>query len=132
MIVQWFIIQRALAGAWHWLQQHALWILLFGVGAFTGAKLLRRKDSEVGTLKEALAVEQHKKAIEGLRARREEILSRDAESLARDAVLTQTAESIQAQIAERKRAVVELHRKSTNVHELTDEQVEELFRHAGL
>lgn len=128
----WTVILHALGSAWRWTKMNAGWLLLMTLGAVTGAKLLRRKDSEVQSVKEALEVQKHKAAIENLKGRREEVLKQEAETARADREIQQKAAVLALDIAERKRRIAALHDKKLDVEAMTNSEVEEYFRNAGL
>jgi len=117
---------------WTWIRDNALWLLLLVLGAAAGRKLFARKDSEVSSLKDALDVQKHQAAIENLRGRREEALKQDAASAQLEAQRSTEQLILEARIVDHKRSIVALHQKSVDVATLSDTEVEERFRDAGL
>jgi hypothetical protein len=126
------LIKSYAGKAWTWLHDNALWLLLFVLGISAGRKLLKRKDSEVSTLKDALTVETHKNAIEHLKGRREEALKSVAESDSIDSVLIRRQRELEAGIAAHQRSVLALHDKQVDLTSMSDAEVEARFRDAGL
>ena len=131
-MISFWMLKTYVIKAWTWVRENAVWLLLLFMGAAAGRSLLKRKDSDVATLKDALAVEQHKSAIENLKGRREEALKAVSASAERDEHLGLQQAQLEMQIAQHKRELVAIHQKTPDVHALTDEEVEERFRHAGL
>jgi hypothetical protein len=131
-MIQWLLVKNAFVRAWRWVHDNALWLVLMVIGAATGAALMRRKDSQVSTLKEALSVEKAKGQLERLRGERDGILQQDAGLVARDAGLKERAELLENEMRARKQEIVHLHDKKLNLAYLSDEQLEAEFRRVGL
>lgn len=128
----WVAVVAALEKAWTWLKQNTHFVLLCLIGYFTGAALLRRKDSQISTLKEGLAAEKHKSEIERLKGKAEILAKLDIASEARDQALVDQQTAIEQSIAAHKKRLLALHEKQLDVNRMTDAEVEEHFRNAGL
>lgn len=103
---------------WAWLKRWGAAVaggLLFLLGA---GWLWRRKASELGRVKDELAVERAKSAIARLEGVREEVKRQVGEK-------DEAIEQIDRQLLENKRAIVEAHEHGEG---LSDEEVLEAFR----
>jgi hypothetical protein len=125
-------VLHGLSAAGRWLKANIVWVFLMLLGAFTGAKLLKRKDSQVASLKEALAVERVKKDVALLRARREDILAQDAAYEVNEQALAQKAIILTAEIRDKQRKALAIHNKQLDIYNMSDVELEEHFKNAGL
>jgi hypothetical protein len=131
-VIQWLLIKRYALQAFAWVHENLTWILLTLLGVAFGRELLKRKDSQVSTLKDALAVQKHKVAIEALRVRKEEVDKEVAASEQRDVNLGLKQFGLERTIAEHKREILALHTQDPAVEDLDDEELARRFRDAGL
>lgn len=113
-----------LSKAWEFLKTNAVWLLLLVVGAWTGAKLLRDKESRVIGLKSALKAEAAKKEALKLRAKREALGEIDKAK-------EKEAERLENFIREQDRRIAEIH-TGKKWEELSNEELTAALRAAGL
>jgi hypothetical protein len=131
-MITWAVTVSYLRAAWVWLKNNTHFVLLCIIGYFTGAALLRRKDSQITNLKEAVAAQKHKTEVERLKGKTEELKKLDATSVARDKVLADEIAVIEHEKIEHQRRLLALHNKQLDPNTMTDAEVEEHFRAAGL
>ena len=130
--MSWAVIVFWLKGTWTWIKANTGFLLLCAIGMFTGAKLLRRKDSQISSLNEALAAEKHNTEIARLKEKAIALEKLDATSVARDKVLVEEITEVEREAAEHKKRLLALHNKQLDPNTMTDAEVEEHFRNAGL
>lgn len=128
----WPVIVHALKEAWGWVKRNLGFVLLCVVGMITGAKLLRRKDSEITTLKDAVAANKVKAEIEVLRGRREELMKAVVASKSEDLALAREVTQAEAALVAQKKKLLAMHTTQMNPNTMSDAEVEEYFRRAGL
>lgn len=110
-----------LKSACSWLKQWS-WALLLGLLALAGAGwAIRRRQIQLGQVRDALAVERAQNAIAELRGKRDQLLT----EVTADHALVQ---EIDAQLAENKRKLVEAHEMPPD---MTTEEVADAFRRLG-
>lgn len=130
--MSWIVIVTYAGKVWTWVKANTGFLLLCVVGMFTGAKLLRRKDSQIATLNEAILAQKYKTEVAHLQGKAEELTKLDAASVVRDRVLAEDVTAIEREITERKKRLLGLHDKRVDPAAMTDAEVEERFRAAGL
>lgn len=131
-MIQWLMIKGALGRGWVWVRDNAVWLVLLAIGAWTGAKLLKRKDSQVSSLKEGLVVEKAKAQLERLRGERDGVLAGDQALVERDQAAMVKVDALEYAIKMRKQAILAVHDKKLDVSQMTDLELEEHFRRVGL
>ncbi len=130
--MSWAIILLTAKRVWTWIRQNSGALLLCVIGFFTGAALLRRKDSQIGTLKEALDAEKHKSEINRLKEKALALEKIDSTSVVRDKVLAEEVAKVEAEAAAHKKRLLALHNRDFKPETMTDAEVEQRFRDAGL
>lgn len=111
----------AIKAAWAWLRKWGLaiaGILLLALGA---GWLWRRKQRELGRVRDQLAVEESRREIAALQAQRDAVLARVDEHEPEVA-------AIDRQLADNRRRIVEAHEHGRG---LSDEEVEDAFAKLG-
>ncbi len=107
-----------------WLKTNAAFLLLLVIGAFTGAALLRSKQSRINTIEAALEVERRKKKVVELSAQRMALRPVDEEKA--NAILRLSAE-----MAKHNKRIVELH-SGQSWEQLPGEDIRRALRDVGL
>lgn len=112
---------QVLEKIWSWLKKFGLAIAAVLLAIIGFGWLWRRQQSQLGALRDRLAVERAQHEIRELSVVRERILaSADAKK--------EQIESIDADIARNRRAIVEAHENGKG---LSDEEVEDAFARLG-